>query len=81
METMTSERLFCVGDAIRLLRQRQGYSARGLSNLAGLSPSYVSKVETGEIEPSFRAFARMACILRMTPREIYLCTSQEGGIP
>lgn len=77
----TEERLFCVGDAIRLLRERKGYSARGLSSLAGLSPSYVSKVEAGEIEPSFRSFARMACVLRMTPREIYLCISQEAQLP
>lgn len=73
-------RLFCVGDAIHLLRERRGLSARGLSNLAGLSPSYVSKVEAGEIEPSFRAFARMACVLKMTPREIYLCISQEAQL-
>lgn len=78
MVTMTSERLFCVGDAIRLLRKRQGMSARALSSLSGLSPSYVSKVEAGEMEPSFRAFASMACVLRMTPREIYLVIAQEA---
>jgi transcriptional regulator with XRE-family HTH domain len=56
--------------AIRVLRAEQGISARKLAALAGLSPSYVSKVEAGQIEPSFRGFSAIATVLRMSQAEI-----------
>lgn len=59
-----------VANAIRFLRQKRKMSARALSQAAGLSPSYVSKVEAGELEPSFRAFSRIARVLQMTDAEI-----------
>jgi len=45
-------------------------SARSLSQAAGLSPSYVSKVEAGTMEPSFRAFCRIAGVLDMSDAEV-----------
>ena len=59
-----------LANAIRFLRTRYKRSARGLSQAAGLSPSYVSKVEAGELEPSFRAFCRIAEELGMSDAEI-----------
>jgi transcriptional regulator with XRE-family HTH domain len=61
-----------VGDAVKVLRISRGLSARQLSNLAGLSPSYVSKLEAGEIVPSFQAFASLAVVLEMTRPEIMM---------
>lgn len=55
-----------------MLRTERGLSARQLSQLAGLSPSYVSKLESGEIEPSFKGFAALAVTLEMTRPEIML---------
>lgn len=37
---------------------------------ANLSPSYVGKVESGEIDPSLRAFAKIAMALEMSDFEI-----------
>lgn len=62
-----------LGDLIRRSREARHLSARALSAQADLSPSYVGKVEAGEIEPSLRAFARIAMALGLTSQEIRLC--------
>ena len=67
-----------VADAIRYLRGRKNLSARQVSLQAGLSSSYVGKLEAGEMEPSFRAFARIAVVLGMSPQEVLFCVMQEG---
>jgi len=53
-------------------------SARALSIAVGLSESYVGKVESGSVEPSLRAFAKIAKGLGMTPPEIYVLVCQEA---
>lgn len=69
-----------VGDTIRHLRENNTtMSARALSIAVGLSDSYVGKVESGSIEPSFRAFAKIAKGLGMTPPEIYILVSSEAS--
>ena len=72
-----------IGGLLRASRIRAGMSARRLSALAGLSPSYVGKVESGDIEPSLRAFARIARVLNMSQREVVflvgLAASEVGG--
>lgn len=69
----------CVGAAIRHLRERQGISARALSAKAGLSSAYVTKVESGTVEPSLRAFARLAMALGMTAGEVWTVIVNEGS--
>lgn len=59
-----------VGTAINFKRRQKRLSARALSAAAGLSPSYVSKVESGEIEPSFKAFCHIAAVLELSDAEI-----------
>lgn len=66
------------GAGIRWLRCRNGLSARQLSARAGLSPSYVDKLERGEIEPSFRSFAKLALTLGMTPAEAWFLIQAEA---
>lgn len=68
------------GQAIRLLRERAGLSARALSARAGLSPAYVGKVEAGVLDPSLRAFARIAVALGMTQQEIWWLVMAEGTV-
>lgn len=65
-----------LGEALVFLRKRRGMSARSLSLAAGYSPSYVSKVERGEQEPSFRAFCSIAKVLELTDREIVFLVSR-----
>ena len=47
-----------------------GLSARKVSELAGLSPSYVNKVESGEISPSLRAFSQITEALQLNDLEV-----------
>lgn len=53
-------------------------SARQLSLAANLSPSYVGKVETGTIDPSFKTFSKIAMALQMTSCEVMLLVEAEG---
>ena len=64
--------------AIKRLRESKKMSARQLSLKSGLSPSYVAKVESGEIDPSFKAFARIAMVLEMSMLEIFFCIIGES---
>lgn len=59
-----------VGTAINFKRRQKQLSARALSAAAGLSPSYVSKIESGEMEPSFKAFCNIAAVLGLSDAEI-----------
>ena len=67
-----------LGETIRFARKRKGLSAAGLSKLAGKSPSYVTKVERGELEPSLSAFAAMARVLEFTDQEIAFTVRRAG---
>lgn len=61
-----------IRELLRLQRERREVSARRLSLDAGLSDSVVGKIESGEIQPSLRAFARIALQLQLSDREIAL---------
>jgi transcriptional regulator with XRE-family HTH domain len=52
------------------LRLRKNISARELSIRSGLSSSYVSKVESGDINPTVDAFSRLVDNLDCTDFEI-----------
>jgi len=60
------------------LRQRRGWSAKELSRRAGLSPSYVSKLESGECSASVRTFGAIARALGMTPLEVWVLVLSEA---
>lgn len=69
-----------LGAAIRALReQRTDLSARGLSLAAGLSESYVGKVEAGQVDPSFRAFSKIAVHLGLKPGEAWVMMVREAN--
>jgi len=55
---------------MKFLREREGLSARQLSAAAGLSASYVSKVESGAVLPTIESFAKIVSNLYTTDREI-----------
>lgn len=43
-----------------------------MSEMANLSPAYISRVESGDIEPSARALSSVILALRLTPMEALL---------
>jgi transcriptional regulator with XRE-family HTH domain len=77
-EHLPPHRQITVAEIIRYLRVRKNLSARSVSLQAGLSSSYVGKLEAGAIEPSFTAFARLALVLEMNPQEVFFCVLQEN---
>lgn len=61
-----------ISDTVRYLRKKKRLSARSLSEKAGVSPSYVNKLEAGAIDPSFIILGRILLVLGATPAEIVL---------
>ncbi len=64
------------GEVLRHARQQAGISARELSSRVGVSASYVTKVENGDLDPTLRTFSRMALTLGLNPHEIYFLVVQ-----
>lgn len=67
------EEIIGLADVLREFRERRGVSKRALSQKAQLSPSYVGKLEAGEIEPSLRSFLQIARALGLNQHEVVLC--------
>jgi transcriptional regulator with XRE-family HTH domain len=55
-----------VGDRLRTLREQHRYSMRQLAKLASVSPSLISEVERGRVEPSISVLKRLASVLDTT---------------
>ena len=65
-------------DTMRYKRERLRWTATELSRKAKFSPSYVSKIESGKIEPSFAAVAKLFQVLRFTDEEILFSVKVAG---
>lgn len=57
-------------DLVRLQRLKCGRSAAELSRALSLSPSYISKVESGVLQPTVAIFARLCRELKLSDFEI-----------
>lgn len=64
VESASSEQQ--VGDHLRDVRTRQGFSVRALAARAGCSPSFISQVEHGQASPSIASLERLVQALGMT---------------
>jgi transcriptional regulator with XRE-family HTH domain len=62
--------------ALKSKREQRGISARSLSARLGKSPSYISKVESGEIMLSLIGFAEIANALGFTNLEILFVVAE-----
>ena len=62
-----------LSELLREARLRRGLSKRALSQKAGLSASYVGKLEAGLLEPSVHAFSVLALALELTSVETLFC--------
>ena len=58
------------GSLLASLRVRRGLSARALSEAAGKSPSYASKMERGEFLPTVDTFSNLVSVLGCTDAEV-----------
>jgi transcriptional regulator with XRE-family HTH domain len=55
---------------MKSLRLSKNVSARGLSTECGFSPSYISKIESGDLMPSIETFSKIVQKLGCTDQEI-----------
>lgn len=62
-----------LSEMLRRFREDRGLSRYALSRKAGLSDSYVGKLEGGNIEPSLKAFAAIALALGLASHEVFFC--------
>lgn len=60
-------------EMLRWFREDRGLSRYALSRKAGLSASYVGKLEGGAIEPSLKAFSAIALALGLASHEVFFC--------
>lgn len=59
-----------LGPRLRALRQRQGVGVRELARRLDLSPSAISQIETGKIQPSVRTLYALASEFGVTVDEV-----------
>jgi predicted transcriptional regulator len=76
---LTERAPLTLGQQLKALREgRTHLSARALSLNAGLSESYVGKVEAGHCEPSFRALSKIIVELGLNKGEAWVLIVQEA---
>jgi len=67
-----------VGSRLRTLRLLRGFSQGTVARRAEIAPSYLSRIETGKVQPTFRTVLRVLRALRAQIEEIVDTTQQEG---
>lgn len=60
---LTEEERLNLADLIRMLRNRFHMTQRQLAKRAGVPQSYISKVESGELEPSMKSLKKLFNVL------------------
>ena len=63
---------------MKFLRERSNVSARQLSNDSGLSVSYISKMEKGQVNPTVEAFAKIIRNLDVSDAELLYLIKVSG---
>jgi transcriptional regulator with XRE-family HTH domain len=57
------------GRTLRMIRETHGASLRQVADLAGISPSHLSRVEAGERPATAELTERLCAVLANLPRE------------
>lgn len=59
-----------IGEALRLIRTIKGYKAKNIAKKLGISPSYLSQIETGQKKPSLELIEKFAVVVGERPSSI-----------
>lgn len=54
-----------IGQRLAAARLRRGRSQASVARGAGIAPSYLSRIETGKVQPTFRTLSRIARAMEM----------------
>ena len=60
-----------LGKELRRLRKAKNLSVRGLGDLLGFSPSFISQLENGQVSPSIASLERIAQTLGVGLRDLF----------
>ena len=60
----------CAENPLRVWREYRGFSGRQLATAAGISPAYLSDIETGRKDGSIAVLKRLAALLRVDVDDI-----------
>jgi XRE family transcriptional regulator, regulator of sulfur utilization len=72
-----SELRHAFGLAVRIFRERQGWSQARLAEAAGLDRGYVSRIETGIVDPGLDMQRRLADALGINLSELITQAEEE----
>jgi len=60
-----------IGNIIRTIRKRRGYTIEELAHLCGLHSTHIGKIERGEISPSVENLEKITSVLNLTLVEFF----------
>jgi len=70
-----------VGRRLAGARLRRGLSQGTAARLAGIAPSYLSRVETGKVQPTMRTVLRVARAVKVSAADLLAVPSESKGCP
>ncbi len=65
------------GDRIASLRAHRGMSQGAVARRTGIDPSYLSRLETGRVQPTVGTAMKIAAAMRASPNELFGPTPPE----
>jgi transcriptional regulator with XRE-family HTH domain len=68
-----------LGQKVRQLRKQNGYSQERFAELVGIDPNSVSRIECGVHYPSLDTLERIAKVLQVEMRDLFLFSSKESA--
>lgn len=68
-----------LGRAVRDLRTRSGLAQEQLAHASGLHPTYISGIERGARNPTWRTLARLCDALDVSMSELARLAEYDGG--
>ena len=79
MRTQLAERN-AMGPRIREMRQERGFNVAEFAGRVGISAGHLSRLERGEVSPSFSVGAAIARALGVTAEELALTNRAQSGL-
>lgn len=68
-----------LGQKVRQLRKQNGYSQERFAELVGIDPNSVSRIECGVHYPSLDTLEKIAKVLKVEMRDLFLFSSKESA--
>jgi DNA-binding XRE family transcriptional regulator len=60
------DRILAGENRVRVWREHRGMSVKSLAEAAGVTPAYLSQVETGKRDGTIETYRKLAAVLRLT---------------